>query len=399
MALAKVWQTKMTLYQSKSNTAKKLYESRTILMNNAETSMISAVEAQARAEERMKVAITESAQWKIKMEKSNHEMNAQKTLCGVSMTERSTMLSKYMHSKQLLIKANAKFVEATRCRVCAEVAAKKRLHMQAIYLTKWMLSFKVKQIAMHTKMVRAKELALVSHQHWISICKLLVKTTTIEEKNTAHMMIEMHRQIEEARHKAIAMKKMSLSWISKRDIAIAKMHHVIRLRETAHHFMMTQREIQMKHVIKAKAIRLAVHHYIMKVRSSHAHRNFLFDTKQCKQMKHTLHGLYGKHDLASRQAAMHKARAFWCAAASCRQVQMAMITKGNMKAASMNRGKCMKHESLAREMHNYVWIKRVDTCKGKCIKYKDWLKIVTALAKAMAMKPCGKIPNAPVNGV
>lgn len=393
------WKSKMSIMEKKSKDAHSLFKVRTTNMKIEEERMIEASEAQARAEERMKIAIKESEGWKSKMTISIREMNAQKVLYDASLLERTTMLNKYMHAKGLMIKAKGKLAESTNCRICAEAAAKKRLHVQAIYLTKWMLSFKVKQTAMHLKMSHSKQLALVYHQKWESVCKLLSTTTLTEEKLTHNTIIMLQKKVDAARHRAESEKKVSLEWEAKKTVALARMHHLIRERQMAHEFMMHQRSIQLTHVLKAKAIRLAVHDYISKVRHSHAQRNFLFDTKQCKQMKHTLHGLFGKHSLASRQANMVKARSFWCSAASFRQMQLTHLESGAMVLASSFRGKAIKAEAHARAMHNYVWAPRVDTCKGKCIKYQDWLKIVTALAKAMAMKPCGKIPNAPVNGV
>merc|ERR1712160_79574 len=78
-----------------------------------------------------------------------------------------------------------------------------------------------------------------------------------------------------------------------------------------------------------------------------------------------------------------------------------LVIKGKltMKKVHSLRKAAFGLERRARGQHNYVWSPRKSTCKDKCMKYKDWLKVVTALAKAMAMKPCGKVPGAPMNGV
>jgi hypothetical protein len=157
-------------------------------------------------------------------------------------------------------------------------------------------------------------------------------------------------------------------------------------------------------LIKAQAIRKAVHDYIMKVRLQHAVRNYKFDLTQCRAAKKNLHALWGQHSLKSRKNAMRAARRNWCRAASTRMAQIKalhLVIKGKLSMRKVHslRKLAFNLERRARGQHNYVWSPRKSTCKDKCMKYKDWLKVVTALAKAMAMKPCGKVPGAPMNGV
>merc|ERR1711937_452948 len=126
-------------------------------------------------------------------------------------------------------------------------------------------------------------------------------------------------------------------------------------------------------LLKAQAIRRAVHDYIMKVRLQHAVRNQKFDLTQCRA--------------ASTRMAQIKA------------LHLVIKGKVSMRKVHALRRHAFNLERRARAQHNYVWTPRKSTCKDKCMKYKDWLKVVTALAKAMAMKPCGKVPGAPTKGV
>merc|ERR1711957_729642 len=107
---------------------------------------------------------------------------------------------------------------------------------------------------------------------------------------------------------------------------------------------------------------------------------------QCKAAKKNLHALWGTTQPQVRKTAMKAARRNWCRAASTRMAQIKalhLVIKGKltMKKVHSLRKAAFGLERRARGQHNYVWSPRKSTCKDKC------------------MKPCGKVPGAPMNGV
>merc|ERR1712160_63551 len=268
----------------------------------------------------------------------------------------------YLRVKKTLFEAHAAVRRAVAARRIAETEAKKRLAVQAIKLHKWIASHIALRKSAMAASVRARIAAQVAHTQHMTGLRLRIRESRVQIRRT-----------------------------TRQTITLAKM----TAKEAA-----TQKAA----LIKAQAIRKAVHDYIMKVRLQHAVRNHKFDITQCKAAKKNLHALWGQHSLKSRKTAMKAARRNWCRAASTRMAQIKalhLVIKGKltMKKVHSLRKAAFGLERRARGQHNYVWSPRKSTCKDKCMKYKDWLKVVTALAKAMAMKPCGKVPGAPMNGV
>merc|ERR1712166_370826 len=100
-------------------------------------------------------------------------------------------------------------------------------------------------------------------------------------------------------------------------------------------------------LLKAQAIRKAVHDYIMKVRLQHAVRNYKFDLTRCRASSTRIAQIRSLH----------------------------LVIKGKLSMSKVHslRKSAFNLERRARGQHNYVWSPRKSTCKDKCMKYKDWL--------------------------
>merc|ERR1719262_1953841 len=98
-----------------------------------------------------------------------------------------------------------------------------------------------------------------------------------------------------------------------------------RLRVAAYRRYILERKIQHRLLMKAQAIRKAVYDYIMKVRMTHARRNYLFDRRQCHAKKQVLHALWGHYNIHKRRRAMARAHGAWCRAMRYRAIQVRYI--------------------------------------------------------------------------
>merc|ERR1712166_49351 len=290
----------------------------------------------------------------------------------------------YLRVKKTLFEAHAAVRRAVAARRIAETEAKKRLAVQAIKLHKWIASHIALRKAAMAASIRARIAAQVAHTQHQTGKRLRIRETRVQTRRTVRQTValaKMTARAKEVAKKAVRDARLRLRQrnmgrrIKTRAIA-AKVRAAVQAAKEA--------AAQKAALIKAQAIRKAVHDYIMKVRLQHAVRNHKFDLTQCKAAK----------------TAMKAARRNWCRAASTRMAQIKalhLVIKGKltMKKVHSLRKAAFGLERRARGQHNYVWSPRKSTCKDKCMKYKDWLKVVTALAKAMAMKPCGKVPGAP----
>jgi len=310
----------------------------------------------------------------------------------------------YVRVKKSLFLAQAAVRRAISSRRIAESEAKKRLAFQQIRLHKWISThIALRKLAMAAS-VRARISAQVAHTQHIRAYHFRIRETRTQVTRTIRQAITLAKLTAHAKRMARRAVRDARLRLRQRNIARAHRNRAIAAKVRAAAKAAREAIAQRAALLKAQAIRKAVHDYIMKVRLQHAVRNYKFDLTQCRAAKKTLHALYGQHSLKSRKNAMRAARRNWCRASSTRIAQIRslhLVIKGKL---SMNKVHSLrKHafnlERRARGQHNYVWSPRKSTCKDKCMKYKDWLKVVTALAKAMAMKPCGKVPGAPSAGV
>jgi len=252
--------------------------------------------------------------------------------------------------------------------------------------------------------VRARIASQVAHRRHVRSYRLRIRETREQTARTVKQTIYLAKLVARAKAAARRAERDARLRLRQRNIARRIRNRAIAAKLRAAAKAAREAAAQRAALLKAQAIGRAVHDYIMKVRLQHAVRNQKFDLTQCKAAKKNLHALWGKHSLKSRKADMRAARRNWCRAASTRMAQIKalhLVMKGkvSMRKVHSLRRAAFNLERRARAQHNYVWTPRKSTCKDKCMKYKDWLKVVTALAKAMAMKPCGKVPGAPTKGV
>ena len=312
--------------------------------------------------------------------------------------------AKYVSVKKVLFLAQAAVARAVVSRRIAEREAKKRLAFQQIRLHKWLSShIALRKIAMAAS-IRARISAQVAHTQHMRAYHLRVKETKTQVARTIRQAILLAKMTAHAKTMARRAERDARLRLRQRNVARLHRNRAIAAKLRAAAKAAREAAAQRAALLKAQAIRKAVHDYIMKVRLQHAVRNHKFDLTQCKAAKKNLHALWGQHSLKSRKAAMRAARKNWCRAASTRNSQikaLQLVVKGKLTMSKVHtlRKSAFNLERRARGQHNYVWSPRKSTCKDKCMKYKDWLKVVTALAKAMAMKPCGKVPGAPTAGV
>lgn len=312
--------------------------------------------------------------------------------------------AKYVAMKRVLFLAQASVRRAIAARRIAEREAKKRLALQQIRLHKWVAShIAIRKMAMRAS-VRARIASQVAHRRHVRAYRLRIRETRVQTARTVKQTIYLAKLVARAKAAARRAERDARLRLRQRNIARRHRNRAIAAKLRAAAKAAREAAAQRAALLKAQAIRRAVHDYIMKVRLQHAVRNQKFDLTQCKAAKKNLHALWGKHSLKSRKAAMRAARRNWCRAASTRMAQIKalhLVIKGkvSMRKVHSLRRTAFNLERRARAQHNYVWTPRKSTCKDKCMKYKDWLKVVTALAKAMAMKPCGKVPGAPTKGV
>merc|ERR1711865_312196 len=312
--------------------------------------------------------------------------------------------AKYVSIKKVLFMAQAAVARAVVSRRIAEREAKKRLAFQQIRLHKWISAhIAMRKIAMAAS-VRARISAQVAHTQHMKAMHLRVHETKTQVARTIRQAITLAKMTAKAKNAARRAERDARLRLRQRNVARRTRDIAIQAKLRAAAKAAAEAIAQKAALLKAQAIRKAVHDYIMKVRLQHAVRNHKFDVTQCKAAKKNLHALWGQHSLKSRKSAMKAARKNWCGAASTRNAQikaLQLVVKGKLTMEKVHelRKKAFELERRARGQHNYVWSPRKETCKDKCMKYKDWLKVVTALAKAMAMKPCGKVPNAPTSGV
>merc|ERR1712195_189728 len=361
--LARQWVSRAKAMFKLAEKARKFADKVRHLMEKAQQVAREAAAALKRAQLKLKDAIRsrKSAEKKLRLA-VKARVHAHATLRAAKAAHKRAYAI-YLRVKKTLFEAHAAVRRAVAARRIAETEAKKRLAVQAIKLHKWIASHIALRKAAMAASIRARIAAQVAHTQHQTGKRLRIRETRVLTRRTV-----------------------------RQTVALAKM--TARAKEVA----------KKAALIKAQAIRKAVHDYIMKVRLQHAVRNHKFDITQCKAAKKNLHALWGQHSLKSRKTAMKAARRNWCRAASTRMAQIKalhLVIKGKltMKKVHSLRKAAFGLERRARGQHNYVWSPRKSTCKDKCMKYKDWLKVVTALAKAMAMKPCGKVPGAPMNGV
>merc|ERR1711957_176449 len=310
----------------------------------------------------------------------------------------------YLRAKKTLFEAHAAVRRAVAARRIAETEAKKRLAVQAIKLHKWIASHIALRKSAMAASVRARIAAQVAHTQHMTGLRLRIRESRVQIRRTTRQTIPLAKMTAKAKETAKRAIRDARLRLRQRNVARRVRNRAIAAKVRAAVKAAQEAATQKAALIKAQAIRKAVHDYIMKVRLQHAVRNHKFDITQCKAAKKNLHALWGQHSLKSRKTAMKAARRNWCRAASTRMAQIKalhLVIKGKltMKKVHSLRKAAFGLERRARGQHNYVWSPRKSTCKDKCMKYKDWLKVVTALAKAMAMKPCGKGPGAPMNGV
>merc|ERR1712166_404896 len=304
----------------------------------------------------------------------------------------------YLRVKKTLFEAHAAVRRAVAARRIAETEAKKRLAVQAIKLHKWIASHIALRKSAMAASVRARIAAQVAHTQHMTGLRLRIRESRVQIRRTTRQTITLAKMTAKAKETAKRAIRDARLRLRQRNVARRVRNRAIAAKVRAAVKAAQEAATQKAALIKAQAIRKAVHDYIMKVR---LHK---FDITQCKAAKKNLHALWGQHSLKSRKTAMKAARRNWCRAASTRMAQIKalhLVIKGKltMKKVHTLRKFAFNLERRARGQHNYVWSPRKSTCKDKCMKYKDWLKVVTALAKAMAMKPCGKVPGAPMNGV
>jgi hypothetical protein len=310
----------------------------------------------------------------------------------------------YIRMKRILFLAQASVRRAIAVRRIAEREAKKRLAFQQIRLHKWVQShIAIRKMAMRAS-VRARIASQVAHRQHVRSYRLRIHETRTQVQRTVRQTIMLAKMVARARAAARRAERDARLRLRQRNVARRLRNRAIAAKLRAAAKAAQEAAAQRAALLKAQAIRKAVHDYIMKVRLQHAVRNHKFDNTQCKSAKKNLHALWGQHSLKSRKAALRAARRNWCRAASTRMAQIKalhLVVKGKLTMRKVHslRKSAFNLERRARGQHNYVWTPRKSTCKDKCMKYKDWLKVVTALAKAMAMKPCGKVPGAPTKGV
>merc|ERR1712195_319022 len=387
--LARQWVSRAKAMFKLAEKARKFADKVRHLMEKAQQVAREAAAALKRAQLKLKDAIRsrKSAEKKLRLA-VKARVHAHATLRAAKAAHKRSYAI-YLRVKKTLFDAHAAVRRAVAARRIAETEAKKRLAVQAIKLHKWIASHIAPQVA-HTQHQTGK--------------RLRIRETRVQTRRTVRQTVALAKMT--ARAKEVAKKAVRDARLRLRQRNVARRIKTRAIAAKVRAAVQAAKEAaaQKAAVIKAQAIRKAVHDYIMKVRLQHAVRNHKFDLTQCKAAKKNLHALWGQHSLKSRKTAMKAARRNWCRAASTRMAQIKalhLVIKGKltMKKVHSLRKAAFGLERRARGQHNYVWSPRKSTCKDKCMKYKDWLKVVTALAKAMAMKPCGKVPGAPMNGV
>merc|ERR1740117_2615741 len=168
----------------------------------------------------------------------------------------------YLRVKKTLFEAHAAVRRAVAARRIAETEAKKRLAVQAIKLHKWIASHIALRKSAMAASVRARIAAQVAHTQHMTGLRLRIRESRVQIRRATRQTNVARR----VRNRAIA----------------AKVRAAVKAAQEA--------ATQKAALIKAQAIRKAVHDYIMKVRLQHAVRNHKFDITQCKAAKN-LHAL------------------------------------------------------------------------------------------------------------
>merc|ERR1740133_99521 len=218
----------------------------------------------------------------------------------------------YLRVKKTLFEARAAVRRAVAARRIAETEAKKRLAVQAIKLHKWIASHIALRKSAMAASVRARIAAQVAHTQHMTGLRLRIRESRVQIRRTTRQTITLAKMTAKAKETA------------NRAIG-AKVRAAVKAAQEA--------ATQKAALIKAQAIRKAVHDYIMKVRLQHAVRNHKFDITQCKAAKKNLHALWGQHSLKSRKTAMKAARRNWCRAASTSMAQIKalhLVIKGKL---------------------------------------------------------------------
>jgi len=399
-----LWWRRMRHALKLRNRARHVAHYRRRQMANARRHMTGAIAARARAEARLRLAIKLRIHWANKAKHALVAMRAAKHLMNAAYHRRRRAHAHWLRERRQRYINWSRYVKAKHAYAIALREARKRMIKQAIYLRKWMRTWMYRRIHILRVQKRAIIRATAAYQLYLRTRKYRIRVHRHQILATARFMAHWRRQVAIWNARALAAKKHARRWNMKMHISMTHMKHMTRLRAIAYRAYIHERKVQHMLLMRARAVRRAVFDYIMKVRLLHARRNYLFDRRQCHMKREKLNALWGKHNVHYRRRAQARSHAAWCRAMKYRAVQVRYIHYVMRGAHKMNvvhhyRKLAFNLESYARHWHNYVWSPRIENCKGRCIKYKDWLKIVTALAKAMAMKPCGKIPNAPVNGV
>merc|ERR1712195_78211 len=359
--LARQWVSRAKAMSKLAEKARKFADKVRHLMEKAQQVAREAAAALKRAQLKLKDAIRsrKSAEKKLRLA-VKARVHAHATLRAAKAAHKRAYAI-YLRVKKTLFEAHAAVRRAVAARRIAETEAKKRLAVQAIKLHKWIAS----QIA-HT-------------QHMTGL-RLRIRESRVQIRRTTRQTITLAKMTAKAKETAKRAIRDARLRLRQRNVARRVRNRAIAAKVRAAVKAAQEAATQKAALIKAQAIRKAVHDYIMKVRLQHAVRNHKFDITQCKAAKKNLHALWGQHSLKSRKTAMKAARRNWCRAASTRMAQIKalhLVIKGKltMKKVHSLRKAAFGLERRARGQHNYVWSPRKSTCKDKCMKYKDWLKV------------------------
>merc|ERR1711957_248139 len=226
---------------------------------------------------------------------------------------------------------------------------------QAIKLHKWIASHIALRKSAMAASVRARIAAQVAHTQHMTGLRLRIRESRVQIRRTTRQTITLAKMTAKAKETAKRAIRDARLRLRQRNVARRVRNRAIAAKVRAAVKAAQEAATQKAALIKAQAIRKAVHDYIMKVRLQHAVRNHKFDITQCK-------------------AAMKAARRNWCRAASTRMAQIKalhLVIKGKltMKKVHSLRKAAFGLERRARGQHNYVWSPRKSTCKDKCMKY------------------------------
>merc|ERR1712166_826323 len=199
--------------------------------------------------------------------------------------------------------AQAAVRRAISSRRIAESEAKKRLAFQQIRLHKWISThIALRKLAMAAS-VRARISAQVAHTQHIRAYHFRIRETRTQVARTIRQAITLAKLTAHAKRMARRAVRDARLRLRQRSIAIMYRNRAIAAKVRAAAKAAREAIAQRAALLKAQAIRKAVHDYIMKVRLQHAVRNYKFDLTQCRAAKKNLHALWGQHSLKSRKNA------------------------------------------------------------------------------------------------